>query len=399
MYRLTVAERKGRILTVYVFLFTFSAMQKQQTIALTFQPDIPWLREVFPGIVQYAEEQETWQLTFLHPYSHRDSSSEISGVLAARSPRNEMLCQCPIVHIAPEDRPHVITDNHKAGARACEHLMERGYRTLLFFQTGNQNDKVPFLREQGFREAARDAGLEVTTFDVGPRTHKRRKWVMEDQMADLGELLKDLQGPIGAAACNPDHVQRLHSVCLQSGLRIPEDIGIVSPTESTVILPFLQPGISSVHHDRHAIGYEAARLLHLRMQGMDIPDQTLIPPKEIIVRGSTDHRIVGDPLCEQIVNYIWDHLEQAPTTADLAKKFHLSERTLYRRFAAYVGRTPSEELRHARIETAKRLLNTTSLPLIDIALECGYGGQSQFNRDFKQVTGGTPGSFRTYDRI
>ena len=213
-------------------------------------------------------------------------------------------------------------------------------------------------------------------------------------MADLADQLKQLPKPIGASACNPDHIQRLHSVCEREGFQIPQDVGIVCPTESSVILPFLQPGINSVHHDRNRIGYEAARLLHLKMQGHSVPDITRIPPKEIIVRGSTDHRIIGDPVCENIVYYIWSHLEESPTTADLAKTFGLSERTLYRRFEEHVGRTPSEELRHARIETAKRLLRTTPLPLIEIALDCGYGGQSQVNRDFKQATGMTPGQMR-----
>jgi LacI family transcriptional regulator len=361
-------------------------------IALAFNPDTPWLKEVFPGIVRYAEEQKTWRLAFLHPDSAPDSAMDLSGVLTAGTPGNQALLEKPVVFFTPQDHPHVATDNIRAGAMACGHLIERGYQTLLFFQTGDIRDSVPFLREQGFRQTAKEAGRTVTTFNIGSRTRKRKKWTLEDQMADLGGLLTELPKPIGATACNPDHIQRLHSVCGQFNLRIPEDVGIVSPTESTVILPYLDPGISSVHHDRERIGFEAARLLHLRMQGKNIPDATLIPPKEIIVRGSTDHRNVGDPLCGKIVNYIWDHLEDAPTTAELAERFHLSERTLYRRFEEHVGRTPSEELRHARIETAKRLLQTTSLPLIDIALECGYGGQSQFNRDFKRATGSTPGS-------
>ncbi len=369
--------------------------KKSMGVALTFQPDTPWLREVFPGIVQYAEEQKNWQLAFHLPKSHFDSPSEIDGVLAAGVPTSWTQPHCPVVYLDQNNHPRVITDNRKAGADACAHLIERGYRTLLFFQTGDQKDIIPFIREEGFRAQAKENGLEVTTFDVGPRTVQKRKWTQEDQIADLADLLLSLPGPVGATACNPDHIQRLHTVCMKAGLGIPDEIGIISPTESTVILPFLHPGISSIHHDRHRIGYEAARLLDQQIQGQRIPDTTMISPKEIIVRGSTDHRVVGDPLCEEIVNYIWDHLEQAPNTDELAKKFHLSERTLYRRFASHVGRTPSEELRHARIETAKRLLKTTSLPLIDIALECGYGGQSQFNRDFKYVTGKTPGRFRT----
>ncbi len=369
-------------------------MRTQFHIGLAFDPESPWLREVFPGIVRFAEERGDWRLQFIRYDWKLHDRTLPDAVLYEPKRLHGGLETLPRMSLNVSQTPQILTDNRRAGELACEHLLQRGYRQLFFFQSGNLQNEVPRLREEGFAAAARNAGLSVTRFDVGKRTLATGRWVLEDQIQDLGELLQELPKPIGASACDPDHVQRLHQVCMMQEFRIPEDIGIISPTESTVVLPYLPPGISSVKHQREQIGYEAARLLQAQLDGEVIPETTRIPPQDIIVRGSTDHRVVGDPLCEEIVKYIWDHLEEAPDTRSIAKRFHLSERTLYRRFQEQVGRTPSEEIRYARIESAKRYLRTTQLPLIDIALECGYGGQSQFNRDIKRVTGMTPGQLR-----
>lgn len=55
-------------------------------------------------------------------------------------------------------------------------------------------------------------------------------------------------------------------------------------------------------------------------------------------------------------------------------------------FVAYVART--------RIEKARNLLHNSNLRISEIAFEAGFQSLSQFNRDFKRVTGKTPGKYR-----
>lgn len=43
---------------------------------------------------------------------------------------------------------------------------------------------------------------------------------------------------------------------------------------------------------------------------------------------------------------------------------------------------------------AKRLLETTKLPMIDIAERCGYEHVEHFSNMFKKVTGQPPGGYR-----
>ncbi len=47
-----------------------------------------------------------------------------------------------------------------------------------------------------------------------------------------------------------------------------------------------------------------------------------------------------------------------------------------------------------RIARARELLGMTSSSMLQIALTCGFGNQSHFNRVFKRITGLTPGEYR-----
>jgi transcriptional regulator GlxA family with amidase domain len=82
------------------------------------------------------------------------------------------------------------------------------------------------------------------------------------------------------------------------------------------------------------------------------------------------------------------------TVDDVARACLISRRTLYRLFDGTPGGVVSL-LRKIRIEHAQALLRAdTSLPLGSVALACGFAGERQFYRAFRQATGFTPGEFR-----
>jgi two-component system response regulator YesN len=81
-------------------------------------------------------------------------------------------------------------------------------------------------------------------------------------------------------------------------------------------------------------------------------------------------------------------LEQAANEAGMSISCferHLKLRTGMT-FTAYVN--------GLRIARARELLGMTSTSMLHIALTCGFGNQSHFNRVFKKLTGLTPGEYR-----
>ena len=56
-------------------------------------------------------------------------------------------------------------------------------------------------------------------------------------------------------------------------------------------------------------------------------------------------------------------------------------------------------MHHHRLQEAVARLVSDDLPILTIALECGYGSIGPFNRAFKQRLGMTPSEYRGASRL
>lgn len=81
------------------------------------------------------------------------------------------------------------------------------------------------------------------------------------------------------------------------------------------------------------------------------------------------------------------------TAKNLASACNTSSSTLRRRLAEQ-DLTVSAFVRSIRLEAAMLLLQTTNLPIGDIALRCGYASHSRFSAAFKKRYGYTPSYLR-----
>lgn len=88
------------------------------------------------------------------------------------------------------------------------------------------------------------------------------------------------------------------------------------------------------------------------------------------------------------------HLAQELDLVSLAQRFYMSPRTLIRRFKQATGDTPMAFLQKLRIEKAKKMLETSLLPVEDIMQGVGYQDLSSFRKLFLQYTSLTPKNYR-----
>ena len=105
-------------------------------------------------------------------------------------------------------------------------------------------------------------------------------------------------------------------------------------------------------------------------------------------------RAHDDVIVHQVQQHIDSHLGEPLRIAELATSFGLSERTLSRRFAAATRRGPRAYLRYARIQHARRLLETAGDPIDEVRRRAGYSDAAAFRRVFKQATGLSPSGYR-----
>lgn len=86
-------------------------------------------------------------------------------------------------------------------------------------------------------------------------------------------------------------------------------------------------------------------------------------------------------------------LEDGITVGDLARASGLSRFQLIRRFRNLLQMTPHAYLTQLRVRRAKELLRT-GLPIVEVALACGFSDQSHLTRVFRRWVGVTPAGFR-----
>ena len=78
----------------------------------------------------------------------------------------------------------------------------------------------------------------------------------------------------------------------------------------------------------------------------------------------------------------------------LAQIAGLSEYHFLRTFEELTGTTPHQYLLRARLRVAAIRLRTDSMRVLDIALACGFGDVSNFNRSFRSEFGVSPRAYR-----
>lgn len=78
----------------------------------------------------------------------------------------------------------------------------------------------------------------------------------------------------------------------------------------------------------------------------------------------------------------------------LERELAISARHLRRLFSRHVGVTPDQLARSRRVHFARRLLDDTDLPMLDIAYATGFGSVRQFNREMALAFDATPSVLR-----
>lgn len=102
----------------------------------------------------------------------------------------------------------------------------------------------------------------------------------------------------------------------------------------------------------------------------------------------------ADPRLEKALAWIMDNYRRGPTLTDWADASGLSQRTLERRWKNAFDRPIHAWLRTARIEEARRLLETDTMTWEEITGYVGYQDSGSFRLAFESETGWTPNRYR-----
>jgi len=99
---------------------------------------------------------------------------------------------------------------------------------------------------------------------------------------------------------------------------------------------------------------------------------------------------------DYLVKVMHRHIDQELDLTALASEANLSKYHFIRRFKALTGHTPIQYFIHLKLQYACYLLDTSHLPVKNIARRVGYEDQYYFSRLFKQSMGLSPQHYRHY---
>jgi AraC-like DNA-binding protein len=98
------------------------------------------------------------------------------------------------------------------------------------------------------------------------------------------------------------------------------------------------------------------------------------------------------------VEWSWEELRRTGGRAPiggLAAELGWSHRRLVARFREQIGLAPKAVGRVMRFDRAVSVLRSAAAGLAEVAYECGYYDQAHMNRDFRELGGTTPNTFRS----
>lgn len=97
---------------------------------------------------------------------------------------------------------------------------------------------------------------------------------------------------------------------------------------------------------------------------------------------------------DELHAWIAEHLTLDLGIPALALQAGMSERSFIRHYRADTGQTPARVIEQIRVETARRLLSDTLVPIKRIATQCGFGSEETLRRSFLRAMGVTPQAYR-----
>ncbi len=92
--------------------------------------------------------------------------------------------------------------------------------------------------------------------------------------------------------------------------------------------------------------------------------------------------------------YIERNLDGELDWEKIARALNYSKFYVARSFKEYTGETLHRYIQNRRLDRAAERLLRTQQPIIEIALEAGYGSQQAFTQAFRAVYGRTPQGYR-----
>lgn len=203
-----------------------------------------------------------------------------------RKPRKPVV----VIREMPDDPAifGVSLDDEKVGRLAVRHLVEQGHRRILAVvsepTTRSIHERVVGWRQELRSRGIQDAGLlldcrVIPGSDSITHTYETfRRWLLQrDRPQFTAVFCVDWTGAL--AVCR--------ALREQAGLQIPQDVSIVTHAGESLLLPYLNPPLTSIEFDMNAYATASIDLLQRQFDDPRMAAEQIRIEPYVVARGST----------------------------------------------------------------------------------------------------------------
>lgn len=169
-------------------------------------------------------------------------------------------------------------DNRKAAYLATQHLITLGHRRIAHL-SGRRDHPDAVEREQGYKQALADAGIELRPELVVEGNFRRQSGVLAVEM-----LLARGAAFSAIFAANDQMAFGTRLALYRRGIRVPEDVSLVGFDDEPAAA-FMVPPLTTIRQPAVELGLEASRVILARLNGERTTPARL--KAELVVREST----------------------------------------------------------------------------------------------------------------
>jgi len=292
----------------------------------------------------------------------------------------------------------VVENDEAICQSAFEHFRNKGLKNYAFYGYGNCW-WIRF-RIQTYLNVLKREGTVCSLLEERTKQRPNLHPVWDERYEKpLIKWLHGLPKPVGLMTLYDYQSILVIAACHKAGIAVPEEIAVLGIDNDEHLCNLSLPPLSSVDPNAVRVGYEAARLLDLKMNRKQLPPRPiLVNPTGVIQRRSTDIIAVEDPDVVAALTFIRQNVFTGITVADVVREIAVSQSTLLRRFKKFFGRSLEQEMVRLRITRAKELLRNTDHPVSVVAELSGFSGPDYFVKAFEHVVGETPARFRKMEQ-
>ena len=392
-------------------------MKSIRRIAVAAERSSAYGRNFIRGVAEVAEQHPDWALTLLDPHSVAGKASDgfdgwICRIADGRTATALQRCGRPVVDcLCATPCPlfaSVRTDAEAIGQLAADHLLKRCFTHFAF--CGYRRVAFSDRRRDAFASALEGRNIRPAIYrpPLRPTNRFGRDFLLGDRVEsppdidDLKNWLARLSKPVGIFCCDDLRASQVLAACRMLKFAVPADVAILGVDDDPIYCMFSTPRLSSIDPDSLAIGRLAATTLATMLADAAAarrPPSLTVAPKGVVERASTDTYPGAPAWFVEALAYIRTHATKRISAADVFRHVGFSRTLVERTFRERLSSTVQGLIAATRLETAKRLLSSSVLPIKEVALLSGFATLEYFSRTFTAATGATPSAWREREMI